>query len=301
MPSKDDRIAHTGCTNADVWVVENGRSFAIPDELAVEEPLEIRLAAGSNSLPVAVTMRTPGHDRELAAGFLFSEQIIRSRDDVRSVTEGIDARPAGKATFVAVEIVEAPASSIARLERHFFASSACGVCGKSEIESVVLGKVLERRNDLRLDVEVLYALPDRLRAEQTAFGKTGGLHAAALFSLDGTLVAVREDVGRHNALDKLLGWALLDGRMPLRDAVILVSGRASYELVQKCSMAEVPVMCAVSAPSSMAVTLARRLGLTLVGFLRGRRLNVYAGGECISAVAEASSTHRSPGPKNGIC
>jgi FdhD protein len=271
--------------NADVWVVEDGRAFALPDELAAEEPLEIRLVASGTTTPVAVTMRTPGHDRELAAGFLFSEGVIRGRDDVTSIDTGVEERAAGAAAFVRVELRSHVAVQLARMERHFFASSACGVCGKSEVESLVLGKVVERRDYAPIEAAVLYSLPDRLRAAQSVFSKTGGLHAAALFTRGGDLAAVREDVGRHNALDKLIGAAVLDGTAALPDATIMVSGRASYELVQKCSMAEVPMLCAVSAPSSMAVSLARRLGLTLVGFLRGRRFNVYSAPERIAGVA----------------
>ena len=274
--------------STDVWVVEGRRGFAIPDELAVEEPLDIRLMAAGVTTALALTMRTPGQDRELAAGFLFCEGIVQARDDLVSLEEGIETRTAGKATFVRAEVRGELAPSAARLERHFFASSACGVCGKSEMESMVLGRVIDRRgDDLRVAAAVLHELPQRLRAAQSVFAATGGLHAAALFTPGGELIAVREDVGRHNALDKLLGWAFLDGRLPLHDVVAVVSGRASYELVQKCSMAEIPVLCAVSAPSSLAVSFAARLGLTLVGFLRGQRFNVYAGARRIDVLQES--------------
>ena len=240
----------------DVVVVDGGRAFALPDEIAVEEPLEIRLATTQRTIQLALTMRTPGSDRELAAGFLFSEGIIRAREEIVRIDEGSEQRDGSTISFVRVELNADPAQAASRLERHFFANSACGVCGKTDMEAVVLGKIVERANGLRIG-------------------------AAALFTLAGECLAVREDVGRHNALDKLVGWALLDGRIPLRESILMVSGRASFELVQKCSMAEAPILCAVSAPSSMAVSFARRLGLTLVGFLRGRRFNVYAGAERI--------------------
>jgi FdhD protein len=227
-------------------------------------------------------MRTPGHDQELAAGFLFSEGIIRARDEIVEVVAGVEDRQTQRIAYARVALRREPDVSASRLERHFFASSACGVCGKTDMEAVVLGKVVERIDGLRIPASVLYALPERFSAAQGVFAATGGIHAAGLFTTSGARIAVREDVGRHNALDKLIGWALLEGRVPLRDGVVMVSGRASFELVQKCSMAEAPVLCAVSAPSSMAVSFARRLGLTLVGFLRGRRFNVYSGAERIA-------------------
>jgi FdhD protein len=277
MPAKTEDTRR-GC---DVVVVDDGHAFALPDEIAVEEPLEIRLATPERTTQLALTMRTPGNDRELAAGFLFSEGIVRSRDEIVRIDEGSEPRDGSTISFARVELNTDPAEATSRLERHFFASSACGVCGKTDMEAVVLGKVVERVDGLRVEAAALYELPQRLAAAQSVFAATGGLHAAALFTPKGECLAVREDVGRHNALDKLVGWALLDGRMPLHEAIVMVSGRASFELVQKCSMAEAPVLCAVSAPSSMAVSFARRLGLTLVGFLRGRRFNVYAGAERI--------------------
>jgi FdhD protein len=278
VSARDHQDGHAVC---DIVVVDDGRTFALPDQVAVEEPLEIRLATPAKTTQLAVTMRTPGHDEELAAGFLFSEGVIRARDEISGIVASVDSRESHKVSYVRVAVAEEPAASIARLERHFFASSACGVCGKTDMEAVVLGKVVEWDRRFRVGAEVLYALPERLSAAQGVFAATGGLHAAALFTAAGECLAVREDVGRHNALDKLIGWALLDGRVPLREAIIMVSGRASFELVQKCSMVEAPVLCAVSAPSSMAVSFARRLGLTLVGFLRDRRFNVYAGSDRI--------------------
>jgi FdhD protein len=275
--NRDDRER----ANCDIVVVDDGRAFALPDEVAVEAPLEIRLVTPERTTQLAVTMRTPGNDHELAAGFLFSEGIVRSAGEVVRIDEGSEARNGSKIAFVRVAVNVDPGETTSRLERHFFASSACGVCGKTDMEAVVLGKIVEHRDGPRIDAAALYELPQRLAAAQGVFAATGGLHAAALFTPAGECLAVREDVGRHNALDKLIGWALLEGRIPLHEAIVMVSGRASFELVQKCSMAEAPVLCAVSAPSSMAVSFARRLGLTLVGFLRGRRFNVYAGAERI--------------------
>jgi len=272
---------------ADLWIVENGRGFQVPDELAVEEPLDIRLTADGRTTPLALTMRTPGADRELVAGFLVCEGIVRGCDDLVALEEGEEKRSVGKAAFVRAELRGGIVPSGARLERHFLASSACGVCGKSEMESMVLGRVIERVADACVSATVLYELPGKLRAAQSVFAATGGLHAAALFTMDGELVQVREDVGRHNALDKLIGWACLERRLPLREYLVMVSGRASYELVQKCSMAEIPVLCAVSAPTSLAVSFASRLGLTLVAFLRERRFNVYAGAERVRELAAA--------------
>ncbi len=210
---------------------------------------------------------------------MFAEGLIRTREDLLSLDAGIEARPGAEVSFARAELRDGLEPATGRLERHFFVSSACGVCGRTQVEALALGKVLERDPAARVTPELLYELPAKLRSAQSTFAKTGGLHAAAAFDLGGEILAVREDVGRHNALDKLLGWALLNDALPLRRHIVMVSGRASYELVQKASMAEAPVLCAVSAPSSLAVSLARRLGMTLVAFLRERRFNVYAGAE----------------------
>jgi FdhD protein len=278
-------------TGTHLWKFDNGRAEPVPDQLATEEPLEIRLLFRGDSRAVAVTMRTPGADAELAAGFLFAEGVVDRRERIRAITfpeprRGIlsvaDQRDAGS-NVVQVELDDdGPEPALATLERHFFTTSACGVCGKAGLESLRLRVEGPLPPGPELAPEVLSSLPDRLREGQGLFAVTGGLHAAALFDTAGTLLAVREDVGRHNALDKLLGWAFLEGRLPLRDHVVLVSGRSSYEILQKCLVAGVPIVCAVSAPSSLAVELAERFGITLVGFLRGRRFNVYSGIERIA-------------------
>jgi FdhD protein len=263
------------------------------DVLAAEEPLEIRLAAGGAERVVAVTMRTPGHDGELAAGFLYAEGVIADRSEVRRLTDCLDPGAAGIAGEAAacenrlwVELAADDMPDLAPLERHFFATSACGVCGKAGLEALALAGRDRLPVEWTVDRRVLAALPDRLRAAQGLFATTGGLHAAALFTPEGELVAVREDVGRHNALDKLIGRAFLDGRLPLSRSIVLVSGRSSFEILQKCLAAEVPVVCSVSAPSSLAVEVARRFGITLVGFLRGERANVYSVPERVAGLAE---------------
>lgn len=258
------------------------------DNLAVEEPLEIRVAAGgargggpaaAATRTVAVTMRTPGADFELAAGFLAGEGILGSPADLLRIAYCQDPELDVEQRYnvVTVTLAAAELPDLGALERHFYTSSACGVCGKASIEAIaVRGCQPLPAGGPRLTPDTLYQLPERLSQAQNVFAATGGLHAAGLFTAAGEVLAVREDVGRHNAVDKLIGWALLSGRLPASDLVLLVSGRASYEIVQKAVAAGVPVVGAVSAPSSLAVAVAEEFGLTLVGFLRGRRCNVYA-------------------------
>ncbi|MEU6997020.1 formate dehydrogenase accessory sulfurtransferase FdhD [Nonomuraea sp. NPDC046570] len=252
------------------------------DDLATEEPLEVRLTgADSGRRTVAITMRTPGHDFELAAGFLHGEGIAGPHDIAAiSYCTDDDVLPEARYNTVTVRL-EGPIPDLPALERHFLTSSACGVCGSASLE------VLRDRcspllpDDITISPAVLYGLPDTLRKAQGVFGKTGGLHAAGLFTAEGELLALREDVGRHNAVDKLVGWASMTGHLPLAGHVLMVSGRASYEIMQKALTAGIPAVCAVSAPSSLAVDLAREFGMTLIGFLRGERCNVYAGEERI--------------------
>ena len=255
----------------------------IVDDLATEEPLEIRLIAGSHVRTLAVTMRTPGSDFELAAGFLFAEGVVRTRGEIAGISYCIDPQIDAEQRYniVNVELTSGAFPALDRLERHFTMSSACGVCGKASIEA--LQTRAERIEDpLRISRGFIAALPEKMRAAQRVFASTGGLHAAALFDADGTLLALREDVGRHNAVDKIAGWALLNAKLPLHGCVLLVSGRASYELVQKSIVARIPVLCAVSAPSSLAVELAGAFGMTLLGFVREARANVYTGRERIA-------------------
>jgi FdhD protein len=252
------------------------------DTLATEEPLEIRLAHPPQRRTVAITMRTPGHDFELAAGFLHGEGLAHKAgiEAIAYCTDD-DVPPEARYNTVTVR-VSGPIPDLPALDRHFLTSSACGVCGSASLE------VLHDRcrplgaDSLRLAPEILYGLPDKLERAQGVFGKTGGLHAAALFTRDGELLVVREDVGRHNAVDKAVGWAALQDRLPLSGHILMVSGRASYEIMQKALAAGIPVVCAVSAPSSLAVDVARDFGITLVGFLRGERCNVYTAPERIA-------------------
>ena len=256
------------------------------DTLAGEEPLELRI----NGRSMAVTMRTPGADFDLAAGFLVSEGVIAERRELVAMRYCAGEDDSGVNQFNVLDLslasdVAPPSSDVARA---FFTTSSCGLCGKASIDAVRTKSRFGAPDDsLRVTTVLLASLPDRLRAAQSVFDKTGGLHAAALFGPDGELLVVREDVGRHNAVDKVIGWALREGRLPLGEAILLVSGRASFELVQKAVMAGLPMLCAVSAPSSLAVDLARESGLSLVGFLRDPSMVVYAGAERV--VADAPS------------
>ena len=266
-----------------ITVVEQGRRKLRDDHLATEEPLEIRLQAGDDTQTVAVTMRTPGHDFELAAGFLHNEGIISEPAMLSGITYCVDADVDAEQRYnivnVGLRLPRLP--ELATLERHFFTTSACGVCGKASLDAIAMRDCPALPAGPLLTPSQLTALPQALRAGQGLFDATGGLHAAGLFDAGGTLLCLREDVGRHNAVDKLIGWALMQRRLPLHDCILLVSGRASYEILQKSTVAGVPVVCAISAPSHLAVELARRFGVTLVGFLRGERFNVYAGAERI--------------------
>ncbi|MFF4411400.1 formate dehydrogenase accessory sulfurtransferase FdhD [Streptosporangium sp. NPDC001559] len=252
------------------------------DDLATEEPLEIRVQADSARRTVAITMRTPGADFELAAGFLHGEGLA-SAAEIVSIAYCTDEDVAPEARYNTVTVrLRGPLPDLPSLDRHFVTSSACGVCGSASLDALRDRCAPLPAGDVRVSPETLYGLPESLRRAQGVFGKTGGLHAAGLFTPEGDLVALREDVGRHNALDKLVGWALMKGMTPLTGHVLMVSGRTSYEITQKALSAGVPVVCAVSAPSSLAVDLAREFGMTLVGFLREERFNLYAGAERVT-------------------
>jgi FdhD protein len=246
------------------------------DRLAAEEPLEVRLGGR----PLAVTMRTPGHDVELAAGFLVSEGVVSQRDQIATARYCAGATDEGVNTYNVLDVAVAPGVAVPEfgLERNVYTSSSCGVCGKASIDAVRTRSAYDVDGDpLVVDPALLVTLPDALRDAQEVFEQTGGLHAAGLFDgRTGELLVVREDVGRHNAVDKVVGWALEHEKLPLRGTVLMVSGRASFELVQKASMAGIPVLAAVSAPSSLAVELAEEAGLTVIGFLRGTSMVVYS-------------------------
>jgi FdhD protein len=283
-----------GAVSVQVYHVSDTCLTVRPDLLAAEEPLEIRLRCGDDDGPrgdraVSVTMRTPGHDRELAVGFLFAEGIVTAREQVLAVHACKSGSVARVRLRPGVEV------DLGRLERHFCATSSCGVCGKSSLEAVRVA-THARPIDGRPVVEpaAIRRLPEMLRAAQVVFDRTGGLHAAALFDAAGNLLSLREDVGRHNAVDKLIGAQFLAGRTPLSDDVMLVSGRASFELVQKAAVAGLPILAAVGAPSSLAVELAREHGLTLIGFVRPDGFNVYSGADRVRLDGAARATGARP-------
>lgn len=259
-------------------VAVGARSEHAADVLAVEEPLEIRIAlSGQKHKAISITMRTPGDDFELAAGFLFTEGIINNPAQISKIRHcGLPSKDKNLQNTVVVEIAENVDIDFKRLERHFYTTSSCGVCGKSSIEALHTG-VRKIKNKIQVKADVIHRLPEILRASQSVFEQTGGLHASALFDTKGEIEILREDVGRHNALDKVIGTKFLTGETPLSDKILLVSGRASFELVQKALMAGITILAAVGAPSSLAVELAEEFGMTLIGFVRDRRFNIYSG------------------------
>lgn len=267
----------------DINKISAGRSRTCADSVAVEEPLEIRLGYstpdGRATRSISITMRTPGNDEELAAGFLFSESIIQTTTDIASIDVcGPPAPDSGNHNVIKVELGPDVTVDLARLQRHFYTTSSCGVCGKTSLDALhVIGVEPMGANTTTFEKDVLLAIPDKLRSSQATFDETGGLHAAAAFDTGGKLLVTMEDVGRHNAVDKVIGMLLLQGRLPAADLGLMVSGRASFELMQKTLVAGVPLLAAVSAPSSLAVQLASEFGMTLVGFLRGDTFNIYSG------------------------
>ena len=267
----------------DINKVGNDSLQSRTDHVAVEEPLEIRLGYstpdGRAARSVSITMRTPGDDQQLAAGFLYTESIVRRASDITSIDPcGPPAPDSGNHNVVRVELGPDVEVDLGRLQRHFYTTSSCGVCGKTSLDALrVIGAEPMHDNELAFDKKVLTAVPDSLRASQDTFEKTGGLHAAAAFSSKGDLIVTMEDVGRHNAVDKVIGSLLLEDRLPASNLGLIVSGRASFELMQKTLIAGMPLLAAVSAPSSLAVQLAQDFGMTLIGFLRGDTFNIYSG------------------------
>jgi FdhD protein len=249
-----------------------GNTRRVEDYLAAEEPLEILIGRR----PLVVTMRTPGNDEELAAGFLLTEGIIEERAQLAEIIIPVRGR-----NLVRVKLARRAQIPSVGSRRYFAANSSCGVCGKASIDSVRARNIRPLNSGFRISADMLCKLPDLARPSQETFGRTGGLHAAALFDSTCNLIVLREDIGRHNAVDKVIGWALLNGRVPISDCVLLASGRGGFEIVQKSIVAGIPVVASVSAPSSLAVELARRMRLTLVGFLRGQRFVIYSGEERI--------------------
>ena len=257
-------------TQVTEWL--DGRARRVQDSLAGEEPLEIRVGDS----PLAVTMRTPGHDLELAAGFLFTEGIIQRREQITSMEIATPQGAAQPGNLVVARLENSIQLDAEKTQRNFFANSSCGICGKASIEAVRSRFLRSPNSEFRLSANAICRLPENLGASQDIFSRTGGLHAAGLFTADGGLLVAREDIGRHNAVDKVIGWALREGRLPLAENILLVSGRCGFEIAQKAIAAGIPVVASVSAPSSLAVQLARELNLTLIGFLRGKRFVVYS-------------------------
>jgi FdhD protein len=249
-----------------------GELRSLDDYLVGEEPLEIRVG----EVAISVTMRTPGHDLELARGFLFTEGLISASAQIASVGHEDDAKQNG-GNRVRVDLTPGVVLDPEQSRRNFYTASSCGVCGKASIDAVRVRNISPLNLECDVDPEVLCRLPDQLRAAQPIFGRTGALHAAGLFNLTGELLVLREDVGRHNAVDKVIGWALANDRVPLSNSLMMVSGRGGFEIVQKALVAGVPLLASVSAPSDLAVNLAREFGMTLIGFLRGRRFVIYSG------------------------
>jgi FdhD protein len=269
----------------DVIEWNDGERRRVLDDLAAEEPLEIRVGGAV----LTVTMRTPGDDFELAAGFLYSEGVVDRRDDISRIAygRGPDGQPTGNVVQVALH--RQGAVDFSALQRHFFAASSCGICGRTSIEAVTARQAPIPNPGFSVEPELLTRLPAALRSAQRVFGRTGGLHAAGLFDPDGTLIHVREDIGRHNAVDKVIGDSLLQGQLPLSDRILVVSGRGGFEIVQKALVAGLPVLASVSAPSSLAVQMARAGGLTLIGFLRDRRFVVYSHADRVAALPRSAS------------
>ncbi|HXZ14186.1 MAG TPA: formate dehydrogenase accessory sulfurtransferase FdhD [Candidatus Sulfotelmatobacter sp.] len=274
-------VRSIGLTQVSEW--DDGKVRRKDDYLAAEEPLEIRIGEH----PISVTMRTPGHDLELAAGFLFTEGIGQRAEQILALESSSEGDAGKRGNVVQAALAPEATPDFEKMRRHFFASSSCGICGKASIEAVRSRCLAPPNPNFRIAPDVLLALPDALRSSQDVFERTGGLHAAALFDSRGALLVLREDIGRHNAVDKVIGWAVRERRVPLKDSMMLVSGRGGFEIVQKAIVAGVPVVASVSAPSSLAVQLAREMQLTLVGFLRGRRFVIYAGAERLADSAQA--------------
>ncbi|MCL1664921.1 formate dehydrogenase accessory sulfurtransferase FdhD [Elizabethkingia ursingii] len=269
---------------AEIIKVKDNQSFSYSDDIAVEEPLEIRITYGTKeqkqSKNISVTMRTPGHDEELAAGFLFTEGIISGEQQISKVTHHQAECSRNQGNIIIAELIDYFIPQLMKTDRNFYTTSSCGVCGKGSIESIRTVSPFNNtdKEDCILSLETLYQLSDKLRSFQSNFSTTGGIHASGMFDLNGNLLALREDVGRHNALDKLIGHALFTQQLPLKDKILVLSGRASFELIQKAAMAGIPVVVAIGAPSSLAVDLAKEFDITLLGFLRDNRFNIYHSG-----------------------
>ncbi|MEO6541106.1 MAG: formate dehydrogenase accessory sulfurtransferase FdhD [Ferruginibacter sp.] len=274
-------MANSQVEHITIQKISGGNITSADDKVAVEEPLEIQLAystaTGSMQKNIAVTMRTPGNDPELAAGFLFTEGIIQNAAAIAQIKQLDENR-------VLLVLQENIMPVLANAARNFYSTSSCGVCGKASIDSIrTISQYGEEKDGICIPPSLLYPLQDALKEQQKVFEDTGGIHASALFDLDGKFIMLQEDVGRHNALDKIIGKALLNGELPLNNCILLLSGRASFELVQKAVMAGIKIIAAVGAPSSLAVEMAKETGVTLIGFLKGDRFNIYSGGQRVTS------------------
>ncbi|GEN78051.1 formate dehydrogenase accessory sulfurtransferase FdhD [Chryseobacterium hagamense] len=285
-------LEHQSVQKIEITRINGRQSFTCTDEVSVEEPLGIRISYGSDgqkqSRTISVTMRTPGNDAELAVGFLFTEGIISGRDQIRKVNHLQAACSVNSGNVITVELSEGFVPELMSADRNFYTTSSCGVCGKGSIESIKTVSTFQNleKKQQKVALETIYPLAEKLRTFQNNFSATGGIHASGLFDHEGNLLALREDVGRHNALDKLIGNAFLTGQLPLQEHILVLSGRASFELIQKAAMAGISIVAAIGAPSSLAVDLAKEFDMTLLGFLRDNRFNIYSESSHVKIIIE---------------
>lgn len=285
---KAETLKNSSIQRLDIIKVKNSSSFQFQDDVSVEEPLEIRVLYGNAdervSKNLSVTMRTPGNDPELAVGFLFTEGIVSSSNQVKSIQNPQSECSKNTENIIIVELNEGIHPQLMNVDRNFYTTSSCGVCGKGSIESIrTVNPFLKiQKENSAIELDLLYGLSDKLRSFQQNFSSTGGIHASGLFDFEGNLLGLREDVGRHNALDKLIGYAFMSNQLPLQNRILLLSGRASFELVQKAAMAGIPIIAAIGAPSSLAISLAKEFDITLLGFLGSDRFNIYHQAETLT-------------------
>lgn len=285
---KAEILKNSPIQSLDIIKVKNSSSFQFQDDVSVEEPLEIRVLYGNAddrvSKNLSVTMRTPGNDPELAVGFLFTEGVLTSSDQVKSIQNPQSECSKNNENIIIVELNEGIHPQLMNVDRNFYTTSSCGVCGKGSIESIrTVNPFLKiQKENSAIELDLLYGLSDKLRTFQQNFSSTGGIHASGLFDFEGNLLGLREDVGRHNALDKLIGYAFMNNQLPLQNRILLLSGRASFELVQKAAMAGIPIIAAIGAPSSLAISLAKEFDFTLLGFLGSDRFNIYHQAETLT-------------------
>lgn len=285
---KAETLKNSSIQRLDIIKVKNSSSFQFQDDVSVEEPLEIRVLYGNAdervSKNLSVTMRTPGNDPELAVGFLFTEGVLSSSNQVKSIQNPQSECSKNTENIIIVELNEGIHPQLMNVDRNFYTTSSCGVCGKGSIESIrTVNPFLKiQKENSAIEIDLLYGLSDKLRTFQQNFSSTGGIHASGLFDFEGNLLGLREDVGRHNALDKLIGYAFMNNQLPLQNRILLLSGRASFELVQKAAMAGIPIIAAIGAPSSLAISLAKEFDITLLGFLGSDRFNIYHQAETLT-------------------